>query len=160
MKEKIIKLLRNLEERSGFENNYTEYNAEYQCHYAIQEYVNFPNFKTITQEYNTQYPIVQPNGLAVVFPSNSILAELKRMEMEGLVMLGIQEGRKYGTTSSAEAPDFDDGFNFSTESVILTTKGKSKWQYFLYKATEENPIATILSIMAIVISIFASFSKK
>ena len=67
-------------------------------------------------------------------------------------MIGVQEGAKPAVTKSKSGPDFDEGNPFTTESIVLTTKGKTKWGYFWYKATE-NPVTTLLSLSAIIISI-------
>lgn len=155
MKSKLIHLLRALEDKSGFKNNYEEYDPNYQVNYSIEEYLDFPNFRFIVNEFNNQYPVTNENGLVVLFSDNSIRAELKRMEIEGLVMISVQEGKKYATTASREAPDFDEAVSFTSESIILTTKGKSRLDYFIYKATEENPVSAILSTIAIIISIVA-----
>lgn len=155
MKGKIIKLLRDFETRSGFINKYVDFDHTYQCDYSIEEYVDFPNYRTVITGFNEIYVVTNENGLIVPFSSNSIRAELKRMETEGLIMIGVQEGRKYATTDDVSAPDFDEGTNFTSESIILTTKGKNRWDYFIYKATEENPISTLISLFALVISVVA-----
>ena len=146
MRSKIIKLLRLLECESDFKNEYSEYDETTQTDYFLTEIgLDFPNYTFIVKRFNKIYSNV---------PNNNIKAELKRMEADGLVMIEVQEGIRY---VSPEAPYNDDGGRkFTTESVVLTTKGKSEWRYFLYKATE-NPISTILSVIATVISIVALF---
>ncbi|MES2213527.1 MAG: hypothetical protein V4473_01640 [Patescibacteria group bacterium] len=157
MKEKLIKLLRELENRSGFENKYFDYDPTYQSNYSIVEYIDFPNYLTVIENFNIMYKVISEAGLIIVHPSNAIRAELKRMESEGLIMIGTQNGLKSGTTTDSHAPDFDEPIKFTCESIILTTKGKSTWQYLIYKATEENPLATVLSLVAIIVSVFALF---
>lgn len=156
MRTKLIKLLRKLEKESGFKNEYTEFFEEYQCDYSVEEYLDFPSYKFVIKRFNDEHSIKKENGLISLISSNSITAELKRMEADGLVMIGTQEGIKYARTASNKGPDFDDGAKFTCESIVLTTKGKSGWRYFLHKATE-NPVTTILSTVAIVISIIALF---
>ncbi len=156
MRTKLVKLLRKLEQESGFKNEYSEYFEEYQCDYSVEEYLDFPSYKFVIKRFNNEYSVVRENGLVSLTPSNSITAELKRMEADGLLMIGAQEGIKYAHTASNQGPDFDDGTKFTCESIVLTTKGKSGWRYFVHKATE-NPVTTTLSLLAIVISVIALF---
>jgi|SRR3989344_1983415 len=156
MRTKLIKLLRQLENESGFENEYSEFLEDYQCGYSVREYLDFPSYKFVIKKFNNGHSVEEENGLISLISSNSITAELKRMEADGLIMIGVQEGIKYAHATSNRGPDFDDGIKFTCESIVLTTKGKSDWQYFLHKATE-NPVNTILSVVAIVISIIALF---
>ena len=39
MRNKLIKLLRCLEEESGFKNEYTEFFEQYGCDYSVEEYL-------------------------------------------------------------------------------------------------------------------------
>ena len=156
MRNKLIKLLRCLEEESGFKNEYTEFFEQYGCDYSIEEYLDFPDYKFVIKRFNDKHSITKENGLISPISSNSIRAEIKRMEADGLVMIGTQEGIKYATTATNQGPDFDEGAKFTIESIVLTTKGKSSWRYFIHKATE-NPITTVLSSTAIIISIISLF---
>lgn len=144
---KLIKLLRGLEREDGFRNEYSEFVENYQCEYFLDERLDFPDYRYIIKRFKDE-------NTSSLVSGNSIKAELKRMETDGLVMIGAQEGKRY--VSSDVGPDDDEGSKFTSESVVLTTKGKSAWLYFLHEATE-NPITTILSLTAIVISIIALF---
>lgn len=145
MRGKLIKLLRNLENENGIQNDYCDYLEEYQCDYSIEEYLEFPNYKfIITKFWNKYYPASE----------SKIKEEIRRMQLDNLVSIDTQEGTKIAYANSKDAPDFDEGFKFTTERILLTTKGKSNWKYFWYKATD-NPVTTILSLIAIIISVIS-----
>ncbi len=154
MRSKLIKLLRCLEEESGFYNKYADSFGEPQCDYEVKEYIDFPNYRLVVRRYNEKYPLPKHNGLQPITLDNGIKAELKRMEMDGLIMIGNQRATKYAYANNNRGPDYDDGTSFTTESIVLTTKGKSGWRYFIHKATE-NPVTTTMSIIAIVISLIS-----
>lgn len=156
MRTKLIKLLRKLETESGFVNEYVDYDESYECYYSIKEYLDFPDYRFIVSRLNNEQ-VVMNDGIITVISSNSILAELKRMESDGLATIGTQAGRKYASTTGS-GPDFDEGAgaSFTTESVILTTQGKSEWRYFMH-TTFQNPLASALSALAVIISIIALF---
>lgn len=156
MRNKLIKLLRELEQENGFKNEYSEYLEEYQCDYSVGEYLDFPDYRFVVKRFNDKHSMTKDNGIISPISSNGIKAEVKRMEGDGLLMIGVQEGIKNAYSSTNQGPDFDGNFKFTSESIVLTTKGKSSWRYFLHKATE-NPITTILSSVAIIISIIALF---
>ena len=155
MRNKLIKLLRCLENESGYENKYADQIGEHQCDYEVQEYINFPNYRLIIRRYNEMYPLPKYHGQQPMTPSNGINAELKRMEMDGLLMTGTQSAVKNAYTGSKCGPDYDDVV-FTSESVVLTTKGKSGWRYILYKANE-NPITLTFTLTAVTISIIGLF---
>ncbi|MDB4984426.1 MAG: hypothetical protein JWM20_605 [Patescibacteria group bacterium] len=147
MRRNLIKLLRKLEKESSYKNDYIEFIENYMCNYDVGELLNFPDYRYVIKKYNELYGET---------PENGIKAELKRMEADSLVMIEIQNAIKCLTTKSGSGPDFDEGIEFKTESIILTTKGKSNWRYVLHMAME-NPITTTLSFLAIIISIIALF---
>ncbi len=155
MRNKLIALLRSFENESSFKNHYIEFLEEYWCDYSVEEHLDFPDYRFVIKSYNDKYPISR-KGITYAISSNSISAELRRMEADGLVMIGVQNGIKYATTASNQGPDFDEDITFASESIVLTTKGKSNWKYFLYKVTQD-PVALAISIVALVISIFAIF---
>jgi hypothetical protein len=78
------------------------------------------------------------------------------MEMDGLIMIGTQKAIKYAHTNNRCGPDYNEGISFTSESIVLTTKGKSGLRYFIHKATE-NPVTTGISFVAIVISVISLF---
>ena len=86
MRSKLIKLLRCLEEESGFYNKYADSFGEPQCDYEVKEYIDFPNYWLVVRRYNEKYPLPKHNGLQPITLDNGIKAELKRMEMDGLIM--------------------------------------------------------------------------
>lgn len=159
MRNKLIKLLRNLEEESGFENKYADSIGNPECDYEIQEYIDFPNYRLVTRRYNEMFSLPKHGNQQPIVLDSGIKAELKRMEMDGLIMIGIQTGTKYAYTKDGRFPDYDEGTSFDLESIVLTTKGKSGFKYFMYKATE-NPLTTLMSLAAIIISIVALFLRE
>ena len=156
MRNKLIKLFKDLEAESSFKNEYSEFVEDYQCNYSVEEFLDFPDYRFVIKKFNDKHSIINKDGLISPISNNSIRAEIKRMEADGLLMIGVQEGIKCATTVSNQGPDFDEAINFTSESIVLTTMGKSGWRYFLYKATE-NPITTILSLIAIIISLIGLF---
>lgn len=156
MRKKLIKLLRKLESESGFENNYHDFFGQPECDYEVKEYLEFPNYRLVVRRYNEEYPLPKHNGLQPIILDNSIKSELKRMEMDRLILISTQTAIKYAYSNNNCGPDYDDGTSFSTESIILTTKGKSEFRYFIHKTTE-NPVTTVMSLLAIIISLIALF---
>lgn len=154
MRRKIIKLLRLLEQENGFKNEYEDFTEEY-GEYLITEYVDFPNYRSIVQKFNDKYFFSKKHGFATTFSSNSLQAELKRMEADGLVLIGIQEGLNQATRIDDLEPEHS-CTAFTSESIVLTTRGKSEWRYFLYKVTE-NPVSLIFSSVALIISLVSLF---
>lgn len=145
MRKKILKLLRNIEGKDCPNNVWQEFIESDDGNYRTTEYIEFPNYKFIIdslKEYN--------------FHPNAIKSELRRMEKDGLVYIEIQDGHRYSERLNDlhGIPEMEG--DIKTESIILATKGKDKFRYFLFKMIE-NPIAFIsllLSILAICISYF------
>lgn len=146
MRDKLIKLLRKIEKYDGFHNNFNEFNEFNEYQDTIDEYIDFPNYRFVIKEFYKKNP-TNKNG--VLFSGNEVKAELKRMEADGLVMITIQGNLLYSDVHGRQIKG-------KVEGIILTTKGKSEWRYFWYKATE-NPITTTVSLTAIIISIIALF---
>ena len=157
MRKKLIRLLRELENESGSKNEYSEFEEAFNCSYSIEEFLDFPDYRFVIKRFNDKHFTTNENGLIYSVSSNSILAELKRMEADNLVMIGVQSGRKYAT-AIGNGPDFNEGegMSVSTESVVLTTHGKSAWRYFVHTILE-NPFSNILAAVAIVVSVIALF---
>ncbi len=153
MRYRLLKILREYDNYSSFENSYPDTFGEEEFDYEVTERINFPNYRTIDHLYQKKYSPETPSFLPAA-PSVPIKAEMKRMEADGLVIIGTQEGVKYAVTSSRQAPDYDEGSVFTTESIILTTKGKSRLRFILYQAQENpfNVMALIVSIIALAIS--------
>lgn len=154
MRNKLIKLLRNLEKESMYENNYADGFGEEQQDYEVKEHLKFPNYRLIIKRYHNEYPLSKKYSGQV--PENKIRSELKRMEMDDLLMISTQEAIKYAYTDNQYEPDYNEGLVFTSESIILTTRGKSQYRYAMYKA-KENPIAIIISIIALAVSIIPRF---
>lgn len=153
MRKEILELLIETENKNEFKlkNNWQEYFESENGGYNITEYIDFPNYKYITQ-----------NLEKYKFGPNAVKAELKRMEKDGLLSIEIQDSRRYAERliDLHGIPEMDG--NDKTECIILTTRGKNKWEYFLYKMTE-NPVALfslILSIFAVIIAYMSSTAWK
>ncbi len=153
MRGKLIKILREAESVSEFENEYHDAIGDELFDYLVDERVAFPNYRTLDSLYQRKY-LPPTKRMQIAAPSSLIQAELKRMEADGLVLLGTQQGVKYAHTSD-NGPDYDEGTRFTTESIVLTTKGRSGLQYLLYQATENpfNVAAIVISIVSLIISI-------
>lgn len=154
MRTKLIKLLRKLESESAFHNEYFEYSERYNCDYKHDEYIDLPNYKAVTGKYNELYKVTRKQVIIPTAESN-IRAELTRMEADGLIMISIQDAKYFAVPVPGAAGPDEEG-DGKSESIILTTKGKSQWRYFWYKAWD-NPVTTVLSIVAVCISLYGLF---
>jgi len=179
MREKLLKLLRDKEKEQSFKkefksfsevcspdadeeefreycksndrNNLLQYDYESlieedEAYHTVRAFLAFPNYGYILKNLNDSN-----------YSEGIIRTELRRMESDGLVIIGNQKVQEYILIQDGSF-EYHLGTNWilDTESIILTTKGISKWRYFIHKATE-NPIATITSVVAIIISIIALF---
>lgn len=156
MRNKLIKLLRKLDNESYFKNEYKDTLGYALYNYEITEHIIYPNYRLVEKRYNDAYPLPKHKGQQPVTLSGYINSELKRMEMDGLIMIGIQIVTKSAYAINGVGPDYDDESS-NTESIILTTKGKSGFRYFMYKVTE-NPVTIVLSVLAIIISVISLVS--
>ncbi len=155
MRKKILKLLRQLETESGFKSEYSDYDEGLDCNFTVEEYLDFPDFRYIIKRFNEQN-VVTRGGIIIPYTGNSIRGELKRMETDGLIIIGSQEGVRWASPFAGNGPEIENA-PFTTESIVLTTKGKSVWQYFLH-TLYENPLSNALSILAVMVSIIALFT--
>lgn len=153
MRNKIIKLLRKLEQENSYESKYIDYVEQYNSEYDVVENLDFPNYKYIINQFNDKHSTKDKNGVIILTAENSIKAELKRMEIDGLISINIQEGIRNAYTKG-EGPDSDYNDTFNTESIILTTIGKSKFKYYWHELTK-NPFTIIIAITSLIISIVA-----
>jgi hypothetical protein len=149
MRRKLLKILRGLEKDDGFRSTRLEYDENYACDFLFDDYYDFPNYKFLIKKFNDDYPSKSKSGVVIQSAANGIKAELRRMELDGLVMIGEQKG--VSQVSSKTGPDFDN-VDVKSESVILTTIGRSVWKYYAYEA-----IKSPLSWVAIIISLIALF---
>lgn len=154
MRKKLLKLLRQLETESGFKSEYTDTDEGLDCDFAVEEYLDFPDFRFVIKRFN-QENVVMRDGVIVPYTTNSIRGELKRMEADGLLMIGTQEGLRWATPIRGSGPDIENSA-FTTESIVLTTQGKNGWQYFIHEMFE-NPFTSIPAVIAIAISMIALF---
>lgn len=145
MRKELLELLRELEEKEYYKNEYLDDEGSSLGEYSVEESLQFPNYRHIVEEFRKKRST--RDSLAPI-SSNSVKAELKRMEADELLIIDTQDGVKYIEDCN--------GTKFTSESIILTTKGKNKWRYLFHKITE-NPVSTGLSIVAIIISIIALF---
>jgi len=147
MRNKLIELLRKIERENGCKNEYLDFFEVHGCDYNVEEILDFPDYRFIVSKFNKVYPDT---------PSNNIKSELKRMELDGLVTINTQVGVRNATTESNTGPDYDTNDEFTTESIILTTMGKSKWKYYLHKMIE-NPFTVIIAVVSLIISLISIF---
>lgn len=185
MRDKIIKILKDIEKNQTFkkekadflevcgpnpdmqdfrdycENNdrnnllqydYEKYFEEDETYNTVRVFLTFPNYKYIAEKINDE------NKKPIKFLEGYIKNELKRMEYDGLLTINEQPAQEYIVIENGDfSSHLGVSWKINTESITLTTKGISKWKYLIHKATE-NPIATITSVIAIIISII-SLSK-
>lgn len=145
IREKLITILRELEkEKDPYRNTYHYYLEKAEQKIEAEEILNFPNFRTVEERFEEEYS--SDDEIIMPVSAGSIRAELKRMESDGLVMIGTQQIRSIDGVHG----DYDK----ESESIILTTKGKSKNKYFWHKAWD-NPVTTVLSVLALIISIIS-----
>lgn len=154
MRKKLLKLLRELETESGFKNEYFDTDEGLDCDFSVDEYLDFPDFRFVIKRFNEEN-VVMRDELVIPYTSNSIRGELKRMEADGLVMIGTQEGKRWASVSRGNGPEIENA-SFTTESIVLTTQGKSGWQYTVHEFFE-NPFTSIPAVLALIISIVALF---
>lgn len=158
----FIEFLKEINRDNLLKNEYTQYDEEYQCDYLIEEYLDFPDYRFIIKQFNNKYTISKNDKQSPTFSSQGILAELKRMELDGLIDIGTQEGVLYAVTESRRGPNFDEGTKVTRKSIILTTKGKSELKYLFYQLEEQRFAvwAMVLSLISIIISLLAlNFDK-
>lgn len=154
--------LKEVDRDNLLKNEYTQFDEEYQCEYSVEEYLDFPDYRFVIKKINDLYSAGTGSNPPVNFPGRGIMAELKRMEIDGLVNIGTQEGTLYATTESSKGPNFDEGTKITRKSIILTTKGKSERGYLLYQLEEQRFAvwALIFSFISIIISLLAlNFDK-
>lgn len=158
----FIEFLKEVDRDNLLKSEYTQYDEEYQCDYSVEEYLDFPDYRFIIKQFNNKYLVSKNGQPSPTFSSQGILAELKRMELDGLIDIGTQDGVLYAVTESRKGPDFDEGTKVARKSIILTTKGKSDLEYLRYQLKEQRFAvwALVLSFISILISLLAlSFDK-
>ncbi len=154
MRNRLIKLLKELEGSKISRSEYLfEIPEEYQS--ISEDPLVFPDYGFIIKKYDDKYPVYSPDGIFELSWKNEIMFELKRMELDGLIVIGTQKTFPVIETKNGSSFSYDVTEEL-TESIVLTTKGKSGWEYFKNKATE-NPVTLILSLIAIIISIISLF---
>lgn len=154
--------LKEVDRDNLLKNEYTQFDEEYQCEYSVEEYLDFPDYRFVIKKINDLSSVDTGSKPPNIFPGRGIMAELKRMEIDGLVNIGTQEGMLYATTESRMGPNFDEGTKVDRKSIILTTKGKSERGYLLYQLEEQRFAvwALIFSFISIIISLLAlNFDK-
>lgn len=152
MRSKLLKILKKIEETDGYKNEYEEYFEYYDAEYSITEYTDFPTYSFIIRVYNSEYPVIS-NGIINPVSENALKSELRRMENDGLIMISIQTGNKYGHSSTG--PDIEN-MAFKCESVVLTTRGKD-WCKYARSVAMENPVSFLFSLIALITSFLALF---
>lgn len=151
---------REVEREQQFKNEYEDFDGEFQCFYDVEEFLDFPNYRYLINLFNKKYSVLDENGRQLSVTRNSILAELNRMEADGLVMISTQEGEVYAHPAQHGGGP-ENGGKIISEKIVLTTKGKSNFEYFLYQLEEQRLAfyALVLSVFSTVVSVVALFSK-
>lgn len=152
----FIEFLKEVDRDNLLKNEYTQYNEEYECDYSVEEYLDFPNYRFIIKQFNNKYAVSKNDQPAPTFSDQGISAELKRMELDGYIDIGIQEGVLYATSESRRGTNFNKGTKVTRKSIVLTTKGKSRLEYLLYQLEEQRfaVVAVVFSFISILISLF------
>jgi hypothetical protein len=152
MRRKLIKILKGIETSEVvIKNIYSKYSEVNQCFYNIEEVVEMPNYRYLFDQYKKELEKESEDTKGIV-SENALRAELRRMEADGLIMIGIQDAHKnmYPVEDFA-GPEYEDNPSYTVESIILTTRGKSRlgywWGMFL-----GNPFAAILSFGAFLLT--------
>lgn len=126
--------------------------------YEVRSFLSFPNYEyltfRLTEDNNPENDTIFNTSL-----ENKIRTEIYRMKLDNLVTIGEQSVKDCiikNSTNSKPQITLDPIRTTNTESITLTTKGLNKWGYFKQKAAE-NPITTITSIVALIISLISLF---
>lgn len=125
--------------------------------HSVRLFLFFPNYRFIIDKFNSEYD--KDTKLPPLFHDRAIRAELRRMEADKLITIGTQEVSEYCLKTNGDfSTILGDGWKSKTESIILTTKGKSYWEY-VRESARENPIPTGISIISLIISITVAIYK-
>lgn len=135
------------EERNRFLKYITDLVDEDRGHYEVISYVSTPNIYFLKDKLCDERT---HEGL--------LRAELKRMESDRLILIGEQKAQQFVIDSRGDFSRYTrgDGWFIDTDSIVLTTKGKSKLRYFLYQIQEQSlaAIAIVISIASLIISVY------
>lgn len=151
--EEYLEYYRNVDRNKLLKYDYEKFFEENENYCMVRAFLIFPNYGFIVKELSDY---IEKNKMRNSISESSIKAELKRMESDGLVMIGTQTIQEYTYVVDGSFNHvLGKGWTTKTESIILTTLGRSKWRYFWHKTTE-NPfavIAILISLASLVISI-------
>ena len=119
---------------------------------TVRQYMDFPNFAYIIRKIEQTLK----DSAKTNFIEGSVLAELKRMEADGLVLIGTQDVREYVVEfqSDFSVKLYGEGWDATTQSIVLTTKGRSRKDYLLYQIEEQK-----FAVLALIVSIIALFTS-
>ena len=128
-----------------------KFSEEAQSNITIRQYIKLPNFAYLINQVESSYSELDRKP----YIASLVLSEFKRMETDGLIVIGTQSAQEF-VIEDGTVKTFGDGWDAETESVVLTTRGKSWQEYFLNQIKEQwvAVAALILSFIAIIISLY------
>src|SRR3989344_6770338 len=109
MRDKLIEILRDLEksdQHGPLQYITLDYKEEFQTEYSMENFIDFPDFKFIERKMEQKYSTHDITGMLTGMPysKNGIFSELRRMELDGLINIGIQKGTRYAYSENNRGP--------------------------------------------------------
>jgi hypothetical protein len=121
-------------------------------HYEVITYIAIPNTDFLLETLSNENVNI---GL--------LRGELERMKKDGLILIGSQRAQQFVLGSRGDFSHFTrgEGWFVETDSIILTTKGKSSTDFLLYQLEEHRFAAwsLFISIAALALSAIALFES-
>lgn len=136
------------EERNKLLKYISDAHDEKNGYYDVVTYIHIPN---------TQYLLKHKSIESA--SEGFIRAELRRMESDGLIIIGEQKAQRFVIESRGDFSWFTrgNGWVIDTDSIVLTTKGKNPIKHL---ARQLNFWALIISIISLAISIYFNFPNS
>lgn len=136
------------EERNKLLKYVSDVNDEENGYYDVATYIHIPN---------SQYILEQKSREGV--SEGLVRAELRRMESDGLIIIGEQKAQRFVIENRGDLSWFTrgEGWNIDTDSIVLTTKGKNPVKYLFQQL---NFWALIISIISLGISMYFNLPKS
>lgn len=121
-------------------------------HYVVITYITSPNSNFLLDTLSDEN-----------VNAGLLYAEIERMKFDGLILTGTQKAQKFVLDNRGDFSYFTrgEGWFEETDSIILTTKGKSSTGFLLYQLEEHRFAAwsLIVSFAAFVLSAFALYKN-
>ncbi len=151
MRNLLVKILKDIELEHSFKE--IQYDNAYDNEHSIRFWIDFPDYGYLTQRFNQAYPYESELYGQVPYSKGAVMAELKRMEKDGLIIIKHQKGMARNDMPGEPKERY---YFFDTESITLTTKASNIFEY-LWSKTTENPIPIVISCFGLVISVIGLF---